>query len=177
MKANFVGAYWGPRSESREACAHRIALFLNAVTGEECEFTQWFRKDNSRSTQGVELSDDSILKLLKTNNRDIGGGAIEELGFSFSVWSESSANLRASLAVKCGAVSPKLSNYVVVSFDPSAAPKEELLRGILREAVVAFDPDQAVVTSTEALSSIASLSAWEAPSLFRYTRSIGFAKQ
>lgn len=174
--AYFVGAYWGSRKESRQACAERMSAFLHGLAKQDAALSQWFKKATSRATPLVAVPKEThgLLPLLKTNQRDVGGDVISELGFNFSVWTGREENLPASLAATCGAYGPVVRNSVVVSFAPAASPTLDLLQRILRAAVTAFDPEDAVVNFTERLSAHASLPAWKAPALYRYKLGSGF---
>lgn len=174
--ALFVGAYWGPRAESREACADRLSKFLRELAERDSIFSQWFKKAMSRKKASVAIPTEPIALAphLKGNHRDIGGELISELGFSFSAWTGREANVSVSLDVACGAYSHLVGNSVLVSFDPAASPSLDLLQEIMKTAVAAFDPEEAVVNSTERLSPYAPLPAWKVPALFRYRLGSGF---
>jgi len=173
----FVGVYWGQREESRQECASRISAFLQALPMHDAGLSQWYKKAASRKAPLVALpcDPDGLGPLLKTNRRDIGGDAIAELGFNFSAWTGRETDMQASLAATCGAYSPVVRNFVVVSFEMEVSPTLDLLQGILRSAVTAFDPEDGVVSSTDDLSAHASLPAWKVPSVFRYRRGAGFS--
>jgi hypothetical protein len=175
--AYFVGAYWGQREESRQACADRMSVFLHALAKQDAALSNWFKKTASRKAPLVALPHDTdgLGTHLRTNQRDIGGEAIAELGFNFSAWTGREVAMPPSLAATCGAYSPVVRNSVVVSFDPAAQPTPDLLQGILRAAVTAFDPEDAVVSSTERLSAHASLPAWKAPAVVRFKLGSGFS--
>lgn len=175
MAGYFIGVYWGPRKEPRLACAARLSTFLTALTTNEYGFIRWMRKGKVQGGQAVQTTEATIAKLLRTNNRDVGGEAIAELGFSFSVWSQSNSGIVVSLSATCGAFSPRISNSLVVSFDPSADPTMDLLREIFTKAVETFDPELGVVSTMDALATVTPEPAWNAPSLFRYARSDGFS--
>lgn len=174
--AHFVGAYWAQRQESRQACARRMSAFLHDLAQQDAALSQWFKKATSRKAPLVAVPNDpdGLVPLLKANQRDIGGDVIAELGFNFSAWTGREADMAASLAATCGAYSPVVRNSVVLSFDPAASPTLDLLQRILKAAVTAFDPEDAVVNSTERLSAHATLPAWEAPAASRYKRGSGF---
>jgi hypothetical protein len=144
---------------------------------QDAALSHWFKKAASRKAALVAVPDDpgGLEPLLKTNQRDIGGNAIAELGFNFSAWTGREVGILASLAVTCGAYSPVVRNCVVVSFDPGASPTLDLLERILRATVAAFNPEDAVVNSTERMSTHVSLPAWKVPAVLRYTLSSGFS--
>lgn len=172
----FVGAYWGQREESRQACARRLSAFLRALAEQDSALSHWFKKAASRKAPLVALPNDpdGIERLLRVNHADIGGEVFADLGFKFSAWTGQEKNMAASLAMTCGAYSPVVRNSVVVSFDPAVSPRLDLLQGILKAAVTAFDPEDAVVSTTERLAAHASLPAWKAPAVFRYRQGSGF---
>ncbi len=174
----FIGAYWGRREESRQACAKRLADFMHGMAEQGPALSRWFKKGSSRKASLVELPRDpeGLGPLLKTNQRDIGGDAIAELGFNFAAWTGRDVGTIASIAMTCGAYSPAIRNSVVVSFDPTTeVPTSEFLQAILKAAVAAFDPEDAVASSTESLAAHATLPAWQAPAVFRYKHGAGFA--
>jgi hypothetical protein len=118
---------------------------------------------------------DGLLPLLEEHRRDIGGEVIVELGFEFSAWNGWKTDIPASLSVSCGAFSHIAPNCVVVSFDPEASPALDLLQGILRAAVVAFDPEDGVVVSKATRLTHPSLPFLRQPAVFRYKRGAGFS--
>ena len=172
-----VGAYWGQRKESRQACATRVSVFLQALAAQDAALSRWYRLLASRKAPLRELPHDvdGLLPLLGVNRADIGGAVMVELGFDFSAWNGWKADIPASLSVYCGAFSPVVGNSAVVSFDPEASPKLDLLHGILRAAVTAFDPDDGIVVSDATLSAHPSPSILEMPAVFRYKRGAGFS--
>jgi hypothetical protein len=172
-----VGTYWGQRKESRQACASRISAFLQALATHDAALSRWYKPLASRKERLRELPHDvdGLLPLLGVNRRDIGGEVMVELGFDFSAWNGWKADLPASLSVGCGAFSPVVGNCALVSFDPEASPTLDLLQGILRAAVTAFDPEDGVVVSNATSSAHPSLSIVETPAVFRYKRGAGFS--
>ena len=172
-----VGAYWGQRKESRQACASRISAFLQALAAQDAALSRWYKPLASRKERLRELPHDvdGLLPLLGVNRRDFGGEVIVELGFDFSAWNGWKADIPASLSVDCGAFSPVVSNSAVVSFDPEASPTFGLLQEILRAAVTAFDPEDGVVVSDATRSAHPALRMREKPAVFRYKRGVGFS--
>jgi hypothetical protein len=96
-----VGAYWGPRKESRQDCASRISVFLHALTAQDAALSRWYRLLGSRKEPLRELPHDvdALLPLLGVNRRDIGREIIVELGFDFTGWNGWKAELPASLSL------------------------------------------------------------------------------
>lgn len=151
----FIGAYWSSREENRRECAERVLRFLNSIKMHP-DLTHWFWKLKSRKEAAVplELSIAGIEEGLKTNNRDSNGTAIRELGFSMGAWNGNDAK-PASLGITCGASSNFVKNSVVLDLPPQPPPTEaqsfEVLRVLLEKTIIAWDPDDAVVTSTDFL--------------------------
>jgi hypothetical protein len=178
--AYFVGAYWGAREESQRECAVRVAAFLEALARDGIGLSQWYKKAKSRKAPLVLLPKDAegLEPLLSVHLRDLDGEVVADLGFSFAAWTGPEAKAVGSLSVECGAycsVVGMISNAVVVSFEPSPSPTMEFLQEILRAAVSAFDPEDAVVNSSERLSQY-SLPVTEAPAIYRYKRGSGFSQ-
>lgn len=176
--AYFVGAYWGPRREPLEACASRVSIFLRRLAQEHVALSSWFRKAASRKTPPIALPNDDpdgIASMLRANRFDTTGEVIAELGFNLSAWTGSESDIIASLAVTCGAFSPAIRNAIVLSFDSATPPTSDLLQAILKVAVISFDPEDAVASTTESLLAHPSLPAWEIPTELRYRRGSGFS--
>src|SRR5437667_12552985 len=170
-----VGTYWGQRKESRQACA--IAIFLQALAAQDAGLSRWYKPLASRKQSLREWPHDvdRLVPLLGVNRGDIGGEIIVELGFDFFAWNGWKTDLPASLVILCGAFSPVASNRAVVSFDPEASPTLDLLQGMLRAAVTAFDPEEGIAISHATRSTHRSLPFLERPAVFRYKRDVGFS--
>lgn len=170
----FIGAYWDARRENRQQCAHRVHRFLLSLQSDAI-LSKWYLKARSRREADValELQAEVIAKRLRTNVRDVGGEAIQELGFSISVWN-GLASTPASLAVTCGAFSEYVKNSAVINLPPSAAPQTAGACGpfsaLVEKLVVAFDPDIALATSTEYLARAGGGMPWEKGGWVVYTR-------
>lgn len=172
-----VGVYWGQREESRQACANRCSAFFNSMATQDIGLAKWYKKSGTRKTAPSELPHDANLlrSILKTNNRDIGGDAIAELGFNLSAWTGGDADTSASLSLTCGAYSPVIRNVAVVAFDTKAKPSLDTLQLVFKAAVAAFEPEDGVVSSLESLSTNVTLPPWKAPAIFRYKQGAGFS--
>lgn len=176
MAASFVGTYWGARAESLESCAARVTSLLEALAEQNEMLSHWYKKTAGRKSSLEEIPrvPASIVQALKANRRDIGGNAISELGFSFSAWNGHDKDLSASIGVTCGSHAQRVRNSAVVSFSPTSTPSAALLKQILKAAVLAFDPDEGVVSTAEAIATTPSLPAWKGPAQLRYERSRGY---
>ena len=85
----FAGAYWGPRRESPEECAHRTAAFLNLLASCDPFLSHWYKPAKSRAdARKHPLMPPDVLSLAELFrrgvNREKGGPVIEDLGFR--VW-------------------------------------------------------------------------------------------
>jgi hypothetical protein len=179
MTDYFVGVYWGPRDESREACAARISAFLITLARQDAVLSRWFEQVFSlkQPLVPVPTTPEGLAPLLEVNRLDFGSrDVIPELGFSFSAWNGGEDGAAASVSASCGAYTPVVSNSAVVDFDPEIVPAADVLRGILQSAVAAFDPDEGVVSSTKSALALGVSRIWDAPALYRYRRSSGFSE-
>lgn len=176
----FVGVYWGPRAESRIACARRTFEFLTAVSALP-GLDRWFQKGRSRATavRSVELDPEAIAAVLRTNRRDDDRTVIPELGFDLGLWNGND-EWPMSLNVHCGATSIITRNAVVLGLDPlEVPPSPDALRfhtSILEAMVGAWDPDDGVVTTPEFMARAGGGPPWVAGGWFTYKRGEGLAK-
>jgi hypothetical protein len=170
MHTPFVGAYWASRKEAKEKCAQRVVDFFERIR-ENSALAEWFPKGRSAKTtkSPVPSNAKGILPFLKTNNRDTNGSAIAELGFSLNLWNGSSS----SLSITCGAFSPAIRNSVVVSLPPLAEIKSgdlENMRLVFEATIDVWDPDQAVVTSSQLMSQKGGGMPWQTKGWFNYSK-------
>jgi hypothetical protein len=155
----FIGAYWSQRKETRFECAQRLANFLAAVSTEPL-LGIWFLPIKSKSRKQtkplpIETNAAAIEALLRTNNRDIDGTPIPELGFSISIWNGELVD-PLSLSVRCGGYSKFVKNSAVLQFpacEIENSPTElDRLESLLKLFVSVWDPDRAVLSSVEELA-------------------------
>ena len=156
MDTYLAAAYWGPRMEPVEACASRAATFLTALSQVSEYFQGWRPLGRSRSeairATPIDLSTNALTELFMRgrNRRDVGGDAIEQLGFRISVWNGKGDEEVSSLTMKCGLYSTVagLSNAIVLKlptrFDVNSAEQARQLTVALSQA---WDPDWAIVAS------------------------------
>ena len=154
----FVGAYWASRKETREECAKRIFQFLSSIHEIQI-FSDWYFLSNSRrkANKPLELSLEGISKKLKVQRTDVGREIMEDLGFSLSVWNGNDEQ-SASFSSTIGGYSQFVGNNAVlrlpIQVAPSTSEEKSFLEGLMKKTVKVFDPDEAVVTSTEFLMRI-----------------------
>ena len=149
-------------------CATRLSNYLRVIGLLESTFQEWNQKTSRHpdTAKAAVLSMEGIDALLKTNNRDVGGDPIVELGFNLSLWNGSNALFSATI----GAYSPYIENSVVLSFRGDCPVDSETWRRLIEKAVEAFDPDSAVVTSHDYIASHGGGAPDEAGGWFTYTR-------
>jgi hypothetical protein len=140
----YLGAYWGPRLEPRAAVAARLVRFLQPIGAIAPELAAWFVKRASGKAPTrvpIDLTTKALEPLLATNDRDIGGEAIGELGFRIALWNGGNATLSCTL----GSLSPTTTNAVVLSFVSDAPDDPETWRRIARVTIESFNPERLVV--------------------------------
>lgn len=172
MHSPFVGAYWAAREESREACASRCVKFFDMISGLP-GMSRWAKKSSSKLAKINEVSTglESLLKLLKTNNRDINGAAISELGFSLALWNGDAAR-PVSISILCGAYSPRIKNCVVLNLPTLVEPMEEdfrYMKSIADALIMVWDPDSVIASSSQSMEQQGG-GLWTHESWFRYSR-------
>ncbi len=152
--AFYLGAYWGPRQESAEQCAERLAKFLKELATASDVFASWYEQGKSRRdalTRPVQT--DALLTLVKSgrSRRDSDKSIIEDLGFTFGIWNGASEERSVALGISCGLYwqNPNLGNSVVVNFPEALgdlAEKERALKALMA-VVRAWEPDWAGIIS------------------------------
>lgn len=151
MHSPFVGAYWPARQETKTQCVQRAVAFFDRITTLP-ELSHWFIKGKSAKAKSpVLLTAEGICPYLKTNNRDIDGAAITELGFNLSFWNGNSV----SLSITCGAFSPAIRNSVVINLPPSSEIGEDflaMLRFLLDACIDIWEPANAIATSPQLIA-------------------------
>jgi hypothetical protein len=181
----FIGAYWSSREETRRQCAERAVTFLRSVEIYP-GLGQWFLKKRSRkeSVSPLEVTVQGIEQCLKSNNRDGDGTAIHDLGFTLGLWNGAETT-SSSLSITCGASSKFIKNSLVLNLPPAPPPADpqsfEAFHILLEKVVAAWDPDNAVATSTEFLNRSGGGMPWVAGGWVTYHRgvnlSLNFARQ
>ncbi|WP_408640304.1 Imm52 family immunity protein [Saccharomonospora cyanea] len=134
----YVGAYWGPRVESANECARRLALCLSQLGVVHPALATWFRKGRSKSAASgnpVATSVD-VLEAMLVGGRDrtdVDGRVISELGFSVSLWNKNPVPV--SFSTTCGAspATSSVKNYFTLELpEPVGAAAELYDPGVAR---------------------------------------------
>lgn len=175
----FIGAYWDARQETLLQSAERIALALQSLAIVDERFTDWFAKGSKRKSAAsdrVDTKTDAIASVLRTNNRDVDGSAIAELGFNVGLWNGVDS-FPCSFSGTCGGYSNFVKNSAVLQLPNEGKILESLDEGSLRQMlagmVSAFDPDAAVLTSNDYLDQMGGGPPWDAGGWLIYRRESG----
>ena len=159
IEAYYLGAYWGVRKETVDACAQRTVGFLECLTQCDPAFERWFRTGRSRSAaleHEVQLDACNIQKLLLAgrNRTDFGHEILEALGFRISLWNGGSCDEESvGLMIHCGEYAPSPGiNSCIINLPYEGEVSRRLLHvsmllAIMRCIVSAWEPDWGVVTS------------------------------
>lgn len=114
----FVAGYWGPRRESAEECADRIARVLREAAKIHPHFSHWYEKGaTARVDEGSAVSSapEVILKHLSPAETDYTSEPMPEVGYSLALWNGRDDD-PVSLSINCGGFSERLKNSAVFRF-------------------------------------------------------------
>lgn len=152
----FIGVYWKTRKETHRECVMRTLEFFKAISNEP-NLTHWFRDGTSKSA-GVlqELSIAAIGQQMEPVMKQCKGvpdpDLTDEGGFIFGAWN-GNHNAGASVLITCGAHNPNVSNAVTFKLFrqpfPGDQESKDRFRRLLDACVRAWDPDLAIVTTSE----------------------------
>lgn len=148
----YVGAYWGPRGESVDACAGRLSSQLLALGDVDPALKTWFKTGRSRraaSTCKVDPTPESVRDLLierRQRQDDPARTVMTDLGYSASLWNGQQAPV--GLSVRCGSaamIPGMVSNSLSIQLPAAEGAASVLYRRkialeIVRSVVVAWEP-------------------------------------
>ncbi|MEW9533593.1 Imm52 family immunity protein [Microbispora sp. NPDC049125] len=155
----FAGAYWGPRPESAEVCAYKLANCLEGLSNAHPSLRTWFRTGRSKATARkgpIDIAAGELSRALKegSNRRDADRSIIAELGFSLALWNGGEAPV--GLAITCGAGSSVISepNHLVLDLpDPDSnlsgcsLYEKDVAARMMKTMVEIWQPDYAIWSS------------------------------
>jgi len=155
----YAGAFWGPRKESAEECARRMAHFLNLLAPADPFLAQWYKPVKSRKDARkyplMPPDSPTLSELFRRGvNREKEGPVFEDLGFRISTDNGGSSGDCAVLRIKCGDYCGASPNSCVLDL-PHQGPNAErvlsvpVLTQVVRSMAVAWEPDWAVATSCD----------------------------
>ena len=150
---------------------------INAIAQHHKALMSWYQKGYSKAgalKRQVNVGAEDINSLLATNNRDVDGSVIPELGFSIGLWNGND-QFSASFRSTCGAYNSFVNNSAVLELPHEGEPlvSHKQIRGLFIDLIAAFDPDSAVVTSDEYIDHVGGGKPWEAGGWFVYKRIFG----
>ncbi|MGE6763835.1 immunity 52 family protein [Corallococcus interemptor] len=155
----YVGAYWGPRKESPEDCARRTAELLTLLSACDPLLAHWYKPARSRKDARKQPLIPSDLATLteafrRGANREKGGPAIEQLGFTFWFGNGGARGEDVDLRITCGDYGGATPNSCVMTLPSIGANTEQLitapvLTSVVRSMALAWEPDWATATSWE----------------------------
>lgn len=155
----YVGAYWGPRVESVDACADRLARMLIDVAEASPLLGSWFRTAGNRQAalkRPIEPSAERLRELLlagQARRDDPARSVMSELGFSADMWN--GQDVQVGLHVHCGtpaAIPGMTSNNLVIQLPAAegaalALYQRDTAVAVLRAVIAAWRPDWCTWTS------------------------------
>ncbi|WNG54409.1 hypothetical protein F0U59_06140 [Archangium gephyra] len=146
----YAGIYWGGREDSAEECARRAEAFFHLLSRCDPIYTRWFEQANSRKKAlqlQFEPTADTFLRFFKRRTYQEGRD-----GFMLWVWTGHEEGHGGLATMRCGSAAEFVPNSCFL-YLPSEEPERErvlqadMLAGVLRAMVLAWEPDWGVVTS------------------------------
>ncbi|AKJ00066.1 immunity protein 52 of polymorphic toxin system [Archangium gephyra] len=157
----YAGSYWGNRKDSAEECARRTETFFHLLSQCDPIYTRWFEQADSRKKAlqlQFEPTADTFLRFFKRRTYQEGRD-----GFILWVWTGHEDGHGGLATMRCGSAAEFASNNCLL-YLPSEEPERErvlqadVLAGVLRAMVLAWEPDWAVVTSDDLRTSFSQTS-------------------
>jgi hypothetical protein len=155
----YVGSYWGARKETALECARRAELFFHMLSRCDPTFAQWYRggRGAPRTLPGhpvqLDVPEWEQLFLRGMFRTDVSKKVIEEFGFKQYVWNAKNKE-RTRIEFHCGGYSLGAVNTCLL-YPPEVGPLRErilsapLMAEVLTSVATAWDPDFAMVSSSE----------------------------
>lgn len=149
----YAGAYWGCRPESAEVCARRAETFFQLLSRCHPSYARWF--EQARSTKRAlqlqfEPTFDTFVRFFGRKKYQAGRD-----GFSFGTWTGHVEQEQGGMVLlSCGGYAEGAPNSALLYIPYEEPGKERLLTrpvltGIIRAMALAWEPDSAVITSSE----------------------------
>lgn len=155
----YIGAYWGPRQETLDACTDRAVKFLEGLSSTHSALSTWYQlgimqTDAPQQPAVPERGVVSTLLESGRNRRESDRSVIEELGYSINLWNGQDPSV--ALNIGCGRYhrSEYVKNAVIIDLprlDEGLADLASLekARAMMHLLVECWDPDWATWTSSE----------------------------
>ncbi|HEX5747204.1 MAG TPA: immunity 52 family protein [Archangium sp.] len=146
----YAGIYWGGRKDSAEECARRAEAFFHLLSRCDPIYTRWFEKADSRKKAlqlQFEPTADTFLRFFKRKTYQEGRD-----GFVLGFWTGHEEGHGGQVTLCCGSAAEFVSNSCFLYLPKEEPEKERVLQadvlaGVLRAMVLAWEPDWGVVTS------------------------------
>ncbi|RKH12388.1 hypothetical protein D7V97_08725 [Corallococcus sp. CA053C] len=157
IETYFAGTYWMGRLESAESCAQRAAALFQSLSPLEPTWNRWCEPgDSFQEASRLQVATDagSLREHLERKDRRLCDG------FLYGLWSGPTPDNTTSVTGSCGSESPWQPSSCVLT-PPEQGPLAErvatasLLCQVIREMVLAWEPEFGLATSTEHLMSLA----------------------
>lgn len=156
-------AYWQPRKESVLACADRLGRYLTTLSTCDPAFTDWYERGRPRRKSleaRVDFKNESYLvDLLERgrHRRDVGEGAMEDLGFCIGLWNGGRLAKMTGLSVTCGLYATTAGlggNCVILDLpeDLGDLRQSKQMANVLVATATSWEPEWAGVFSVDAMN-------------------------
>ncbi|WPB78876.1 immunity 52 family protein [Archangium violaceum] len=149
----YAGVYWSCRKDSAEECARRAEAYFHLLSRCDPIYTRWFEQADSlkKALQlQFEPTCETFVRFFKKKKYQEGRD-----GFSFSAWTGHKEDGRGGLVtLHCGSAAEFVPNNCLL-YLPKEEPERErvlqadVLAGVLRAMVLAWEPDWGVITSDD----------------------------
>ncbi|KFA87189.1 Imm52 family immunity protein [Archangium violaceum] len=148
----YAGIYWGGRKDSAEECARRAEAFFHLLSQCDPIYTRWFEQADSRKKAlqlQFEPTANTFLRFFKRRTYQEGRD-----GFMLWVWTGHEEGHGGLATLRCGSAAEFVPNNCLL-YLPKEEPERErvlqadVLAGVLRAMVLAWEPDCGVVTSDD----------------------------
>lgn len=157
----FAGAYWSHRKETRLEAAACLSAFLRRISELSEDFSAWYLDSGERGClrpHRLCFETVALAAHLQVSQRELGKQHAPLLGYSLGIWSRK----RVLLCAILGAHSDCVVNSVVLTDQRTlTVVTEDIWRQVLAQAIGAFQPDQAMVATSEQLVQSGVARPWE----------------
>jgi hypothetical protein len=153
----YAGGFWLARGESIDACAERLATFLEGLATCDPSLAAWYEPVGTKRIEPprIDASDSQFLRNLLDRHRrqDARNVVAEELGFKLDLWNGApDDDDQIGIGITCGASSAQLCNSVIIDFPDDLGPfaDADKMSQVLAVLVRAWNPDWAQVACESA---------------------------
>ncbi|MFE8596157.1 immunity 52 family protein [Archangium violaceum] len=148
----YAGIYWGGRKDSAGECARRAEAFFHLLRRCDPIYTRWFEKADSRKKAlqlQFEPTAETFLRFFKRKTYQEGRD-----GFMLGFWTGHEQGHGGQVTLCCGSAAELMPNNCLLYLPKEEPEKERVLQvdvlaGVLRAMVLAWEPDWGVITSDD----------------------------